>query len=387
VRFTVGDNKNILLNGFTITNGYHTHGGGILCSNSSPMITNNIISNNTASWETQETGKFDGMGGGILFNKSSAVAVNNIIKNNSASNDGGGVVAFSCNGLNIKNNLVIKNIADNNGGGISIKSKEGMPQSVVNNTIYDNKAGNQGGGLHSTQKSEVLIANCIIWKNSAAEGSELNNDDRSAKVEFCDIQGGWPGPGNINSFPIFINPNNENFHLSRHSPCINRASDQHAPLFDFEGDNRPIMGTADMGYDEYTGTFLFECDSFVIPESTGAVLSYKLNGGPVNAGRLYMIFGSASGANPGTPLKNGAKKLLPINWDMFTNIVANLNYPESIVFVNFYGSLDSNGNADASFSTCGPVKNVVGYELSFAYALQGPPWNVVSNPVTIQVIP
>jgi hypothetical protein len=103
-------------------------------------------------------------------------------------------------------------------------------------------------------------------------------------------------------------------------------------------------------------------------------------------GRNYLIYGSVSGTAPGTPLPGG-KKSLPINWDQFTNIVADLNYPDSVVFVNFYGLLDAGGNATASFKTQRLVPEMMGLTLSFAYPLEGPPWDFVSNPLNIEVVP
>jgi hypothetical protein len=146
------------------------------------------------------------------------------------------------------------------------------------------------------------------------------------------------------------------------------------------------MGTVDMGADEFTDAHLLECDNFVIPESAGGVLNFKLNGGMENGGRNYLIFGSVSGTIPGTLLPGG-NKILPMNWDYFTNIVANVNYPNSILFENFFGTLDPNGQMKAKFDTNGPVHGMAGYVVTFAYPLQGPPWDFASNPINVEVIP
>ena len=49
--FHSGEDPKSILDGFTIKNGYYRDGGGIYCdSGSSPIIENNIISNNLASY-------------------------------------------------------------------------------------------------------------------------------------------------------------------------------------------------------------------------------------------------------------------------------------------------------------------------------------------------
>jgi len=46
---------------------------------------------------------------------------------------------------------------------------------------------------------------------------------------YSDIQGGWPGTGNIDSDPEFTDPANGNYNLSETSPCID-AGDPLSPL-------------------------------------------------------------------------------------------------------------------------------------------------------------
>jgi len=79
------------------------------------------------------------------------------------------------------------------------------------------------------------------------------------------VEGGYPGTGNIEANPQFIDPATGDFHLQADSPCID-AGDNSAPALpanDFEGDARKIdaptvadtgNGTppiVDMGADEY----------------------------------------------------------------------------------------------------------------------------------------
>jgi len=93
--------------------------------------------------------------------------------------------------------------------------------------------------------------------------------------------------------------------------------------------------------------------------------------------------GSITGTTPGIPLPGGYE-VLPLNWDVFTDVVLLcLNTPW---FVNFMSTLSPFGNSMAQINTYGPIPGNAGYTLSFAYALFHP-YNFVSNPINIEIIP
>ena len=113
-----------------------------------------------------------------------------------------------------------------------------------------------------------------------------NEIGASPVVTYCDINLGttvYPGTGNINADPMFVDQANGDFHLQQGSPCID-AGDNSAPglpATDIDGDNRRIdnpkvvdtgSGTppiVDMGVDEYMIPGVSEDSFFVIPNQSG----------------------------------------------------------------------------------------------------------------------
>ena len=70
-------------------------------------------------------------------------------------------------------------------------------------------------------------------------------------IIYSDIEGGWPGIGNINADPLFMG--NGNYHLSAGSPCIDAGTADGAPAYDIDGDARPQGAGYDIGSYEYIG--------------------------------------------------------------------------------------------------------------------------------------
>ena len=119
-----------------------------------------------------------------------------------------------------------------------------------------------------------------------------------------------------------------------------------------------------------------------IPAGTGGAVNFYLKAGPANMDRSYLLLGSLSGTTPGTNLPGGFA-VLPLNWDLFTNtILALVNKP---FFDQFTGMLDANG-ANTAKMQLPPVPGYTGTVMYFAYALNNP-WNFVSNPVAVEIIP
>jgi parallel beta-helix repeat protein len=147
---------------------------------------------------------------------SSGSITNNIISGN---NDHGIYLNTSIE-IEIKNNWIYENGAVNSGDGIYIPSANYLtPSTIRNNTIVDNNS----YGIRAAWADYVAISNCIIWGN---EDGQL--DDCSATyscISDCNDAGGDGNNicGDAND-PNFVGPNNDNYHLSPNSPCIDKGN-------------------------------------------------------------------------------------------------------------------------------------------------------------------
>jgi hypothetical protein len=135
------------------------------------------------------------------------------------------------------------------------------------------------------------------------------------------------------------------------------------------------------GYADYVDNTGLSLDETIVYGSAGGKVNFFLDAGAANAGRKYILLGSITGYEPGTPLPGGYATL-PINFDVFTNftiLLANTN-----IFKNFISTLDGSGRATA---TMGLPTFSAGYQtLYFAFALNNP-WDYASNPVAVYLAP
>jgi len=214
VTFANGEDPNARLSGFTITRGLGRKAGGILCSGSSPTISNCLIVGNRAE---------------SLF--------------------GGGAVYCS----------------------------DGANPTFDRCTISGNYGGQAGAGFYSDGGTGTL-ANSILWDNLPAEiGFPMFGGTSLAPMfTYCDLSLDTLGAGNINADPLFASPGywadasdpavptgpedpaaiwvDGNYQLRKESPCID-AGDPNcvvdASQFDLDGHPRFVNDRLDIGSDEY----------------------------------------------------------------------------------------------------------------------------------------
>jgi hypothetical protein len=168
VTFHSSEGRNSILNGFTITGGLASFGGGgIEISSASPTITNNKIVGNQAC-----------DGNGIEVNFGSPLIKGNTITGNSQAGcsggtGGGGIEIGGAAGAQVIGNLITNNDAGSGigGGGISLFAA-GTP-TIMNNIISNNSAQNSGfggGGISMVNDSDAAIVQNLIFGNSAPQG-------------------------------------------------------------------------------------------------------------------------------------------------------------------------------------------------------------------------
>ncbi|MHC4098260.1 MAG: right-handed parallel beta-helix repeat-containing protein, partial [Planctomycetota bacterium] len=286
-----GINQTAVLAGFIITAGNangpkpHHGGSGMVNVNSSPTLTNCTITgnfsqdngamnNHVGSSPTLTNCIFSGnstqRGGGAMKNwESSPTLKNCMFIGNSAGFGGGGINNVGSNSRpTLTNCTFIGNSADSGGGidnrssspkitnctfsGNSARVGGGMYNNknnatLTNCTFSNNNASNRGGGILNNESS-TTITNCIIWGNSPHE-IYISGADTTV-VSYSDVRGGWPGVGNINANPLFVDPFTGDYHLLPDSPCIDAGYNPAVPpsvVTDLDGNPRIAAGTVDMG--------------------------------------------------------------------------------------------------------------------------------------------
>lgn len=124
-------------------------------------------------------------------------------------------------------------------------------------------------------------------------------------------------------------------------------------------------------------------DQNTLSTALGGSVQLNLIAGPANAGRLYLVLASLSGAFPGIAYGGYT---IPLNYDSFLEASAAL--ANSGMFVDTAGYLDGAGNATARFVLPpGLATGLAGRSLTFAYLLLTPSFSFVSNPARVKLVP
>jgi len=187
-------------------------------------ITNCIVSDNSAS-----------TGAGMYNNLANPSLLSCTLGNNTASEFGGGVYNYASNPTFV--NCIFSGNSANNGGGMY--NYENTYSTLTHCTFADNSALN-GNAMACDSRDQIYqsflqLANCILWDG----GNEIWNYNNSIiKMNYSNVQGNWPGMGNIDTDPKFADTNNSDYRLLAGSPCIDAGID--ALIYeDIDGNIRP----------------------------------------------------------------------------------------------------------------------------------------------------
>jgi len=247
VTFNNGETSYSVLDGITVANGSSYQGGGIYINNSSPIIRNCVIRDN-----------YSGSFGGGMYNIYSSPTISRcIFHDNESYNDGAGIYNYFSD-MTVANSLFVKNDAGYNAGAFNNINSSAT---IVNCTFSENTATSCAGAIYNSYGNWMMLTNCILWGDTVNGQPNEIYDNGCVYVNYCDIEGGWYGIGNIDADPQFADPVNNNYHLASDSPCIDvgDSNGTYSGQVDIDGDDRVIdidgkgdgIVDVDMGVDEY----------------------------------------------------------------------------------------------------------------------------------------
>ncbi|HNQ23711.1 MAG TPA: choice-of-anchor Q domain-containing protein [Phycisphaerae bacterium] len=203
------------------------------------VLTSCSISQNSAAW-----------GGGIWGDGGNGdTLINCAISDNQATKYGGGIYTFhgAPRAPSYVNCTIAHNTAGLVGGAVWYASApwDGGGDIFTNCTFVANGPGPAIGCCGWLWETTLEIKNCILWSQNN-EIWKCEDDHTTVEVTFSDVQGGWPGVGNIDADPLFVDPDgpddnpwtwwDNDYHLQAGSPCLDAGNNEEVQVpFDLDG--------------------------------------------------------------------------------------------------------------------------------------------------------
>ncbi len=261
-----------------------THqGGAVFTDSSAPTFSRCYFEGNTANY------------GGAFTNFSSSAKIVNVADcvfygNSALFGYGGALSSHFAGGILIQRSRFISNAAPTYGGAIFIDDFGNVRDCTFNSnsstgnhgamttgstgfaTVYGSTFHrNEGGACVRLAGGNLILRNSISWNNTPFEISA------SINVNSCDVLGGYPGIGNIDLDPLFLDPFgpdsilgtlDDDLSLFKGSPCIDSGDTTllaNGYPMDLVGNPRAVdrpgtldTGTALVGHTTDMGAYEFQ---------------------------------------------------------------------------------------------------------------------------------
>ncbi|MBX3373447.1 MAG: right-handed parallel beta-helix repeat-containing protein [Phycisphaeraceae bacterium] len=271
-----------IIRGCIITANHASCGGGIGVSSGSfaegALIDRCHIHGNTA-WGGAYTG-----GAGIYAWGHYSLAVQDSIVSSNDSNWSDGGALFQQGGATTVHNSRLSSNAGGIGGAVVVW---GGPFAIVNSSVVRNMARWDGPGVAGAANAGILVRNVVVHGNSFEGGPPTVHPFKVVSTGFIDaqhslIEFGWPGEGNLDADPRFVDPDNGDYRLRPDSPCIDAGNNALVPAdiqFDLDGNPRFVASVpgmellvpvVDMGPYEFQGVAEGGDDEISLPPACPA---------------------------------------------------------------------------------------------------------------------
>lgn len=158
---------------------------------------------------------FEGGGVYAVSSNTRATVYSSRLTMNTASSRGSAAYVGSAAAMNLVNCVIDRNVAPANSAAVVVGSAGTTiePLRVINCTIHLNGGG--GGVVSNSAAVPVFVTNSIVWGHSGPEVAIFQGG-----VEYCNVQGGHAGDGNIDALPQWAGSLGGNYALNANSPCI-----------------------------------------------------------------------------------------------------------------------------------------------------------------------